>query len=239
MHPLLSRIQHSPKISKQLLDSINQVNYQCTAISFVNPFSYQILRNNTSSYLDIDHFYSDAMLSSFIFGVLFNKNIPRISFDYGSFAKTFFEIAELHNLSIFIVGSKDKQLKGAIAQFKQSYPKLNICGSHDGYFEHDMEVIELIKSSRAQYVICGLGTPKQDEFAQSIKRALPNQVKQIYTCGGFIHQSEERVDYYPQFINRYNLRWLYRAVKEPKVIKRLLINYPLFAFYVLLDRIKG
>jgi N-acetylglucosaminyldiphosphoundecaprenol N-acetyl-beta-D-mannosaminyltransferase len=238
MHPLLKRIEHSPEINKLLLDSIDNSDYQCTAISFVNPFSYQILRSNKTSYLDIDHFYSDAMLSSYIFGKLFNKNIPRVSFDYGSFAKTFFEVAELHDLPIFIVGSKKEQLKGAITQFKKSYPKLNICGSHDGYFESHMEIIDLIKISKAQYVICGLGTPKQDEFAQSIKRALPHQVKQVYTCGGFIHQSETRVDYYPNFINQYNLRWLYRAIKEPKVIKRLLVSYPLFTLYVLFDRIK-
>lgn len=238
MHPLLQRIEKTPEINEQFHNSINQTNYPCTVISFVNGFSYQELRKKKAFYQNIDNFYSDGILSSLVFGILLNKTVPRVSFDYGSFAKTFFESAELYNLPIFIVGSKEEKLKGAIDKFLEVYPKLNICGSHNGYFDDDEKVIKAINDSGAQYVICGLGTPIQDIFAQKIKCSLPKQVKQIYTCGGFIHQSVERVNYYPKVINKYNLRWLYRATREPVVIKRLLTKYPLFGFYAIIDRFK-
>lgn len=237
MHILLQKIKKTPtNIKQQLLDSITSKEYPCTTISFVNPFSYQLLRKNSEAVNGINHFYSDGMISCKVFNVLLNKHIPRISFDYGSFAKIFFEVASQHNLPIFIIGSKEEQLQGAIKQFSTTYPKLNICGSHNGYFDDDMQIIEAIKASGAGYIICGLGTPKQDIFASKIKEHLAKQVKQVYTCGGFLHQSEKRVDYYPEFINKYNLRWLYRAINEPQVAKRLLTKYPLFAFYALWDR---
>jgi exopolysaccharide biosynthesis WecB/TagA/CpsF family protein len=239
MHPLLKRIKQTPEIHEQFHNSINQADYLCTVTSFVNGFSYQELRKKNTYYQNIDYFYSDGILSSIVFTLLLNKTIPRVSFDYGSFAKFFFETVEQFALPIFIIGSKEEQLKGAIHKFRQAYPNLNICGSHNGYFDDDEKMIKMINDSGAQYIVCGLGTPKQDVFAQKIKRALPNQVKQIYTCGGFIHQSVERVNYYPELINKYHLRWLYRATREPVVIKRLLTKYPLFGIYALIDRFKN
>ena len=94
-----------------------------------------------------------------------------------------------------------------------------------------------IKESGAQYVICGLGTPKQDIFAQKLKLALGSQLKQIYTCGGFLHQTQDELHYYPKYIDILHLRWLYRAIKEPGVAKRLLTKYPFFIFIAIKDRI--
>ncbi len=238
MHSLLHLIKNTPEIEQQLHDSIENEDYPSTAISFVNPFSYLLLRKDKRHYENINHFYSDGLISCFAFNKLLGQKFPRVSFDHGSFAKTFFEVASEKKLPIFLLGSTEKQLQGAIKQFKNTYKNLNICGSHNGYFNCDSDIIDKIRASGAQYVICGLGTPKQDMFAQKVKTELPTQVRQIYTCGGFLHQSESRVDYYPEFINKYNLRWLYRAFKEPKVAKRLLIQYPLFCFYVVWDRFK-
>ncbi|XPF96130.1 WecB/TagA/CpsF family glycosyltransferase [Colwellia sp. RE-S-Sl-9] len=238
MHPLLAIVKKTPNIQRELLKSIHNKDYSCKAISFINPFSYQLLRNKKDSYKNIDHYHSDAIISSWVFKKLLNQDTPRVSFDYGSFAKYFFETAEENQLKIFILGSKESELKGAITQFKKYYPKLNICGYHNGYFDDDNKILEYIKLSKANYVICGLGTPKQDEFAQLIKQSLPLQIKQIYTCGGFLHQSKNKVNYYPRVINKYNLRWLYRMFKEPKVAKRLATQYPMFCFFVLFDHLK-
>ena len=42
-----------------------------------------------------------------------------------------------------------------------------------------------------------------------------------FTCGGFIHQTaNDEIDYYPAWINRMNLRFLYRMIKEKHTRKR-------------------
>ena len=88
------------------------------------------------------------------------------------------------------------------------------------------------------FVICGMGTPHQESFGLLLKNA-KGSIKQIYTCGGFLHQSSESIEYYPKWINRLNLRWLYRAIKEDYVLKRLLVQYPQFLFVALFDFLKS
>lgn len=44
-----------------------------------------------------------------------------------------------------------------------------------------------------------------------------------FTCGEFIHQlAMNKINYYPAWINKYNLRFLYRMYKEPHTRKRYL-----------------
>ena len=51
-----------------------------------------------------------------------------------------------------------------------------------------------------------------------------------FTCGGFLHQTAQRMNYYPDWINKYNLRAFYRLYKEKGLFKRLynvLIQFPI------------
>lgn len=48
----------------------------------------------------------------------------------------------------------------------------------------------------------------------------------VYTCGGFIHQTASKDDYYPIFIKKIGARALYRMYKEPRTIMRVITNYP-------------
>jgi len=236
---ILEKVKSTPDIYSALADSIEQENNgegQATTISFVNPFSYMLLRHNKVALDGIDHLHSDAISSSKIFSFILGKSIPRLSFDLGSFARHFFIEAEKFQLPIFLLGAKEEELNEAVMTFKEHYPKLNIVGYRDGYFSDDDEVMQQIIESGAQYVICGMGTPRQDEFSGKLKSYDQGQLKQIYTCGGFLHQSADRIDYYPKLINKLNLRWLFRALTTSYVAKRLLLVYPKFLFVVFADR---
>lgn len=236
---ILEKVKSTPDIYSTLADLIKQESNskkQATTISFVNPFSYMLLRRNQVALDGIDHLHSDAISSSKIFSLILGKTIPRLSFDLGSFARHFFIEAEKHQLPIFLLGAKAAELDEAVMTFREHYPKLNIVGHRDGYFSDDDEVMKQIIASGAQYVICGMGTPRQDEFAGKLKSYDKGQIKQIYTCGGFLHQSAERIDYYPKLINKLHLRWLFRALTTSYVAKRLLLVYPQFLFVVFADR---
>ena len=236
MHALLDKLNVSPDIYQALNDVIQAKEVQSAqAISFVNPYSYMQLRDHESLISGLDALYTDAISSAKMFGWMFGKPVPRISFDLGSYAKHFFEQADTHQLPIYLLGAKSNELNKAVAIFKKQYPNLNIVGFRDGYFSNDEEVMQAIIDSGAEYVVCGMGTPRQDEFAVKLKAFHQGQIKQIYTCGGFLHQSSERLQYYPEFINRFNLRWLYRALTNSYVAKRLFFDYPKFLFKVIAD----
>ena len=54
MHPLLEIIKLNPMIEDELEKSYSQQNFKCQTISFVNPFSYQLLRENIEHYQHLD-----------------------------------------------------------------------------------------------------------------------------------------------------------------------------------------
>ncbi|MEC7527357.1 MAG: glycosyltransferase, partial [Bacteroidota bacterium] len=55
---------------------------------------------------------------------------------------------------------------------------------------------------------------------------------------GFLHQSFQNTDYYPNWVNKLNVRWLYRIYNEPKLIKRYTIDYSWFLVVFMYDWIK-
>ena len=74
-------------------------------------------------------------------------------------------------------------------------------------------------------LIIGMGAPKQDKLCLLLKEL--GYAGTVYTCGGFFHQTVMKVgDYYPSWINKSNLRFVYRMYKEPNTIVRYFIYYP-------------
>ena len=87
-------------------------------------------------------------------------------------------------------------------------------------------------------VLAGMGTPLQDEFLLRCKALL--RFNRAFTCGGFISQTTEKLNYYPSIINRLNLRLPYRLLFEPHVRKRYVTTYPKFFIrYVLTKSWRG
>ena len=52
----------------------------------------------------------------------------------------------------------------------------------------------------------------------------------VFTCGGFLHQTSDNINYYPEWVNKYNLRAFYRLFHERGLVKRLfnvLLEFPI------------
>lgn len=79
-----------------------------------------------------------------------------------------------------------------------------------------------------------MGTPAQDIFLKELNEIGWDGI--AFTCGGFIHQvASGKLNYYPEIINKLNLRWLYRIYDEPKLFKRFFCYYPLSMLLFLYD----
>jgi N-acetylglucosaminyldiphosphoundecaprenol N-acetyl-beta-D-mannosaminyltransferase len=62
-------------------------------------------------------------------------------------------------------------------------------------------------------VIVGMGAIAQERFLLGLKQA--GFSGKGFTCGGFIHQTaSNKIDYYPRWVDKLNLRFLYRMLKE-------------------------
>ena len=199
----------------------------------VNPYSYHIVKRFPQLYENMDGLFVDGMTMCWWIKWLWGKNVPRLSFDMTSMAADLFERLNKNenSQSIFFVGARQEQLNDFVGIIKDKYPHINICGFRNGYFKDSNErqsVINMIVNTYPDYVIVGMGSPLQEQFVFELKKSGFTGI--AFTCGGFFHQTSKGVNYYPEWINRYNLRAFYRLYKEKGLFKRLynvLIEFPI------------
>jgi len=203
-------------------------------VSFVNPYSYCVIRNLDLT--QINEWYVDGVVAVKVFRLL-GIDVRRASFDLTSLAPIVFKQAERSDLSVAILGAKPQEIINFEKFLIGKYPKLNLVYTRHGYFNNDAERVEAFESLcevKPDIVVVGMGTPIQESTLIELREMGWSGTG--FTCGGFIHQTASTGgDYYPSWINKMNLRWLYRMWDEPKLIKRYFKYYPLFLFYVLKD----
>jgi exopolysaccharide biosynthesis WecB/TagA/CpsF family protein len=208
---------------------------------FLNPYSYLLLRTQPHLLKNVGRVGIDGQLLVKILSLLWRKKIDRVSFDMTSFAPVVFEHAQRFQERVYIIGSTSENVQRAIDVLCNFYPKLIVCGSRNGYFSDDDDRVSTfleIIDSKADVLICGMGTPHQERFLCDLFRLGWRGAS--YTCGGFLHQTATRgVAYYPAWVNKYHLRWAYRILDEPKLVKRYFFQYPLAIFFVVKDCVKA
>ena len=204
--------------------------------TFLNPVSYLDALKYKNLFEKFDGIFADGMMLVRAIEMLYLMPVSRRSFDMTSLAPQLFWYAQKNSNSIYIVASKEDQVKRAVEILKQQYHNIKIIGFRNGYFtdecEKDAEAKHIVEMN-PDFLIVGMGIVKQEEFLLKVKEAGFNGIG--FTCGGFIHQlAMNEINYYPKCINKCNLRFLYRMYKEPHTRKRYLkagIIFPLrFAF---------
>lgn len=133
---------------------------------------------------------------------------------------------------LYLLGAAPGIAAQAAVNLVDSYPRLRICGSRDGYFspEETGTVIDEIRQARPQVLLAALGAPKQEYWIHKYKEQLGVPVS-IGVGGSFdvIAGTKKRA---PGFIIKLNLEWLYRLVQEPARVKRQLV-LPRFVWAVI------
>ena len=208
-------------------------------VTFLNPYSYGVGRKFSAVFKRFDAIYVDG-ISLVILLKLFGVKCKRMSFDSTSMAKVLFNYCEASGKTIYFIGAKQEEIDESIRNFKFQFPQLNIVGYRNGYIktpEEKKDLISDIMRMNPDFVISGMGTPLQEAFLLNLKDA--GYKGTGFTCGGFLHQSAKGVKYYPEIYNKLHLRWLYRIMDEPKLLKRYLFDYPRAAFLFIIDYFKS
>jgi len=209
--------------------------------SFLNPVSYLDALNYRDLFCQMDGLFADGSLLVAAIKLLYGKQVTRRSFDMTSVAPQLFEYAQTNGKSIYIVASRQEQIEKAVAIYKERYPDVDIVGYRNGYFDNDDEkgkeakhIVEL----NPDFLIVGMGAIAQEKFLLKVKEAGFEGIG--FTCGGFIHQTASNmIDYYPAWIDRMNLRFLYRMYKEPHTRKRYVKAGLVFPVRFILEKFFG
>lgn len=203
------------------------------AYTCINPYYYQMLRKNLDLYNKLDGVFVDGMTMCWMIRLLWGKKVERRSFDMsGMAADLFSKLNDKDNSeSIFFIGAKHEDVVKTVHQICLSYPNMKINGMRNGFLASGLEkdlAIENIIRRNPDYVAIGMGSPLQEEFAVSLRDAGYNGI--VFTCGGFLHQTVNRINYYPAWVDKLNLRAFYRLFHEKGMWKRLyniLIEFPI------------
>lgn len=148
------------------------------------------------------------------------------------------EVALKMNYSIFFIGAKPKEIEKFILIISKAFPKLKISGFRNGYFISSSERSNTIKNiavKNPEIIVVGLGVILQEKFLIDLVNEGWRGIG--YTCGGFIHQTSQRLHYYPDWVNKLHLRMPYRLIKEPEFRKRL-PRYFQFLFVIVQDYLR-
>jgi len=199
----------------------------------VNPFSYHIVRRHKELYESMDGLFVDGMTMCWLIRMLWGKRVPRLSFDMSGMAVDLFSYLNTIGTcrSIYFLGTKQDLLEKTIKQFRKSYPNMSIAGFRNGYFidndDRKRAIADIIESN-SDFAVIGMGSPLQEQFALDLKNTGYKGI--VFTCGGFLHQSANNINYYPKWVNTYNLRAFYRLFHEKGLWRRLynvLIEFPI------------
>jgi N-acetylglucosaminyldiphosphoundecaprenol N-acetyl-beta-D-mannosaminyltransferase len=205
-------------------------------ITFLNPHSYTLAFKEAELFGGFDFIAPDGILLVFILNLLKAAafKIKRFSCDMTSVVPYVFNIAIEGNLGVYFLGTDADSLKDTVAVVKTNFPRLNIAGFHDGYFSsktHREETIESIVKTNPDIIFVGMGALLQERMALDLRVA--GYIGAVYTCGGFLHQTKREINFYPQFIDKLNLRFFYRLYKEQGFLERSIKSYPQFCYLII------
>lgn len=133
---------------------------------------------------------------------------------------------------VFLFGSEPGIAEQAGRTLEREFPGLRVVGVQHGWLdveaghpgtlsEEDAQgVARDVASSGAEVVMVGLPLPLQHEWAARYGSGLGPPV--VMTVGAYFDKLAEGIDWYPRWMLRLRLGWIYRVYREPR---RLLKRY--------------
>lgn len=145
--------------------------------------------------------------------------------------------ANSENKSIYLLGAKDEIVKKCAENIQKDFPSLIISGFHNGFFDLDNcnDIIEEIRKCNPWAIFVAMGSPRQEIFIEKILH--DSNVHIFMGVGGVFDIFAGELKRAPKWMISLGLEWLYRVIKEPFRIIRL-IAIPKFLILVLKYRNK-
>ena len=145
------------------------------------------------------------------------------------------EAAAKQNLGIYLYGSTSDTVDKLTSGLKLRFPSLSIVGAEPSLFRPLTEV-ELkalatrIREAGAGLVFLGLGCPRQERFAYSIRPFVQASVICVGAAFDFHAGVKGQA---PKWMQDRSLEWLFRLIQEPRrLFKRYAVTNSLFAISI-------
>lgn len=141
-------------------------------------------------------------------------------------------LAPSKKYKLYFFGSAPGVADLAKAKAEKWYPGIDIVGTRNGYFpaEDEQSIIADIKAKKPDILLVALGVPKQEKWLYAHLDEL--NVPVSIGVGGSFDVMAGVMKRAPLWMQKAKLEWLYRGLKQPSRIGRLMA-LPKFVFKVM------
>ena len=230
---------HDRPIPGIVLDALIKMQVRPLLVTFANPATTVHAELDpvfARDLLEFDLVLPDGLGMCLAIRLLDGLPARRVSFDMTSLAERIFEHACSHDLAMVLVGGAPGVAEQARRRLIEHYPGLRITGALSGFGDR-AEMLRQTAALQPDILVCGMGSGRQEAFLLGMKAQ--GWDGWGFTCGGFLDQLVGQLHYYPRWIDRMNLRWAYRLVREPnRLWRRYLIQYSRFAWLVVAAKLR-
>ena len=228
------------KINKASLDEVvSQIffflkNKTKKIIFYVNTHSINISQTDISFKKVLNK--ADFSYCGGLGPVLAGKILNNISFTKTTtpdFIFKIFDFLEKNSKKVYFLGNNEKVLKKMILVLKNKYPRLIVCGYHDGFFQdkENLKIIKKINQSKPDLLLVGMGSPRQEKWI--INNYQKIDAKVFWSVGALFEVLSGERRRLPKFFNDYGFEWIFRLMQEPRRLwRRYLIGN--FSFLILI-----
>jgi exopolysaccharide biosynthesis WecB/TagA/CpsF family protein len=199
-------------------------------VTFVNPLACALTQTN-ADYVDLlnnfDIVACDGIGMVHAARASGIRNSKRESFDFTSLADPVFRSTVNNRWQLGIVGGEPGVAEKSSKVLRQKYPGLQVAACYSGFGREPADAHNYFIQNQVDLVICAMGAPLQEKFFIQLVAGGWHGIG--FTCGGFLDQVVVGEAYYPEWVDRLNIRFLYRLVKEPRRLwRRYLVDYQVF-----------
>ena len=121
--------------------------------------------------------------------------------------------------SVFLYGARPGVAERAGEKLKSAYPGLRIAGTENGYISDETALFAALNAQKPDLLLLGLGAPRQELWMAENRRSISAVMIGV---GGLLDVLAGDVPRAPERWQKLGLEWLYRLVREPKRIRRMI-----------------
>ncbi|MGE5673920.1 MAG: WecB/TagA/CpsF family glycosyltransferase [Mycobacterium leprae] len=139
---------------------------------------------------------------------------------------------------VYLLGTRPEVVAKAAEHVARQYPGVQVVGYHDGFFkdEEDAPVVAAIREARPDFLVVGMGSPRQEQWLYRHRAEL--NAKVCIGVGGGIDIWGGAGRRAPEWALKTNLEWLWRMVHFGRY-SRVLPPLAKFVLLVMAQRLKG
>ncbi len=145
-------------------------------------------------------------------------------------AEHLLKVCNENKYQLALLGAKEEVIEALKAKINKEYPNIKLVKVENGYVENKDKFFQELSHTNVDVCLVALGIPNQELL---IYKHLNKFKKGIFVgVGGSFDVISGVKKRAPKIIQKLNLEWLYRLIKEPKRCKRFYQNNVKFIFKV-------